>query len=576
MNFDKSIFGLNSMYKRDIILQEVLFDNNIESFIDRMNTESLDDKLNIFDKYLCYIGSEFNSSKANSSMVKSLFKEFNIDENTEILNIYERHLIKMVFLLDKNRNDALLLVFNRMLSEEDIYIKWLYLNVVWFLLDRFKDFKLSINLRDLELVENQIKSIIMQDTCFPFIFFNTKNGLRFYVNVLADLQEIDTFSIEEIADIIHSYIKNFKVLKDLRVDTGLLNFFLKNKKKVFYIGENAFKEIVIMANKQNQISELVDYVECVIQKGNYRNGAEYITKLNKHRDKMSEIEKSKVEKLYKVCKEHKRDDLIEVITGENSIDFTPIISIFESELQMKSFKSLIELKYWYSSHFDWIIRLNNDSVYDFAFTHINNVGNRMTLTGFEGLNNVYIICLNIAIFTYLMKKSDFIKSLEELKDNNEFDAFIDKFIVHLKMYVYNKENNLGFGEEILAENTISLIEPMLRKFINNTDDSIYIIPDTARDNIDYVSLLSRLYNLFEKYSCMSETLFNYMRDRIVGTMNDKDNSGNIIKKEKIEGMRNRYLHGLMFNTGAFDFASVFVFVILMLLDIKESYAKICK
>ena len=34
---------------------------------------------------------------------------------------------------------------------------------------------------------------------------------------LSDLQEIDILSIEEIADIIHSYMKNFKVLKNLIV-----------------------------------------------------------------------------------------------------------------------------------------------------------------------------------------------------------------------------------------------------------------------------------------------------------------------------------------------------------------------
>lgn len=577
MDFDKSIFGLNSMYKRDTILQEVLFENNIESFIDRMNVENLDEKFSVFDKYLCYLGSEYNFSKANSPMVKGLFRGFNIDENTQILKVYERHLIKMVFLLDKDINNALMLIYNRMLFEKDMYVKWLYLNVVWFLLDRFKDFKLSINLKDLELVENQIKAIIIQDSCFPFTFVNTKNGLKFYVNILSDLQEIDTFCREEIADIIHTYIKNFKVLKDLSIEIVLLNFFLKNKEKVFYIGETAFKEIVIMANKQNKISELVDYVECVIQKGNYRNGTEYIIKLNKYGDKMSEIDKSKIEKLYKICKTHERDDIIEVSIRESGHDLTPIISLFESELKILNIKSLVDLKRWYICRFDLLIKLNSGSVYDFIFNHMSHVGDRMTLTGFEGFNNAYINCLNIAVFTYLMNnKLEFLENTEELKDNNEFDAFINKFIVHIKMYVYNIENQLGFGEEILAENLISLIEPMLRMFINKTDDSIYIIPDNTRDSIDYVSLLSRLYNLFEKYSSMPNILFNYMRDRIVGTMSDKDNSVNIIKKEKIEGMRNRYLHGLMFNSGAFDFASVFVFVILMLLDIKESYAKLCK
>lgn len=575
MDFDKSIFGLNSMYKRDVISQEVLFENNIASFIDMMNVDTLDGKFNVFDKYLCYIGSEFNYSKANSSMVKGLFKELDINETTEILKVYEKHLIRMVFLLDDDKNNALMKVYNRMISEKDNYIKWLYLNVVWFLLDRFENFKLSINLNEVEFVESQIKSIIIQDSYFPFTFVNTKGGFSFFINVLESLKKIETLKKDEISDIIHSYIRNFRILKNLSSELLLLDFFLENKEKVFYIGQDSFKEIVIMANKKSKVSELVCYVEQVIQEKNYRNGAEYIIKLNKYGDKISELDKSKIEKLYKICKIHKRDDIIEASMKEGGFDLTQIISLFESELKILNIKSLFDLRRWYIYHFDSLIK-SNESVYELLFNHINHIGNRMTLTGFEGLNNAYINCLNIAVFTYLMNnRFGFLESMVELKNNTELDVFIDKFVVHIKTYAYNSENQLGFSEEILSENLILLIEPMLRMFINKTDDSTYIIPDDIRDNIDYVSLLSRLYNLFEKYSCMPNILFNYMRDRVVGTMGDKDNS-NAIKKGKIEGMRNRYLHGLMFNSGAFDFASVFVFVILMFLDIKESYAKLCK
>lgn len=265
MDFDKSIFGLNSMYKRDVISQEVLFENNITSFIDMMNVDTLDGKFNVFDKYLCYIGSEFNYSKANSSMVKGLFKELDINETTEILKVYEKHLIRMVFLLDNDKNNALMKVYNRMISEKDNYIKWLYLNVVWFLLDRFENFKLSINLKEVEFVESQIKSIIIQDSCFPFTFVNTKGGFSFFINVLESLKKIETLNKDEIADIIHSYIRNFKILKNLSSELLLLDFFLENKEKVFYIGQDSFKEIVIMANKKSKVSELVCYVEQVIQ-----------------------------------------------------------------------------------------------------------------------------------------------------------------------------------------------------------------------------------------------------------------------------------------------------------------------
>lgn len=586
---NKSVFSFNYAISRDVISHEVIFSKESDSFIERMEVEDIEIKFKVFEDYLCYIGNHSNVFNVGYVTVRKLLKEDITDELSNKLKkkvkktyfypnlskVYENHLMRMLKLLDKNIFNGANLIYNRVLMCEDIYISWLYLNVLWFLLER-----ISVDF-DLSNIEEKIKNKIIEDKIFPFVCLKSKKATIFLSSILTETIEND-IEPTRISTLLHSYVFNFEILPKLKSDFVLLDFFRKYKNKQFYLSVKTFDEIVIMANKCNCISEVVSYTEKVINEKNYYNGKEYIISIKNYGDKINTQDKELISKLYKLCEKHKRDT--KIIVRQEMVD------IDNGGIQMH-FESLEEMRNWYIFNFLNILS-HRESIDDLIFTNITDDGNRFTITGFETKTDLELQKLNIVIFESFINNNNLRDIFETffIDKNNKFKPFFEKFVSHFDIYCnYTFRNNISFAEEILAEGLILLVEPALRAFIRESEELELIIPENSRCYIDRVSLLQQLYDMFEKYSCMDKVIFKYIKDRIVGTMGravENDSKNKVEKEEleeekseeetnkKIEGMRNRYLHGLMFNLGSCELVNIFVFVLLVLMDITESYENI--